>query len=194
MCVWGVCLQHGEVMAWFGLQPECYVLVVSGHQFVQEALGFFGQALAPAAQAPPPLVGLLAVPPQPQLPHDAFEHLLHVVLHHRRRLNELAVEHHSACPSLCGARRGRDMHWAFQSKHTGETTEQVLVNGQDFVSEPIKIFFKNAFTAQCNILKQWIKNAIYITVLNVFCWNRSLLKQFSCDHFFIRNTHVQLNV
>lgn len=93
-------------MAGLRLEPEGHVGVVLGHHLVQEAPGFHWDALALrlvlALGVPAPLVGLLGVSAQAQLPHDASESLPHVVLHGSGRLNELAVEDGSAGAALCG--------------------------------------------------------------------------------------------
>lgn len=81
-------------MAGFGLELEGHVLVVFGHDLAPEAPGFPGDALAPLLVGQPPLVLLLAVPPEADLPHDALKQLLDVVLDGRRGLDELAIEHH----------------------------------------------------------------------------------------------------
>lgn len=81
-------------MARFGLELEGHILVVLGHDLAPEAPGFPGDALPPFLVGQPPLVLLLAVPPQADLPHDALKQLLHVVLDSRRGLDELAVKHH----------------------------------------------------------------------------------------------------
>ena len=88
------CLEHREVVAGLGLELEGHVLVVFGHDLAPEAPGFPGDALPPLLVGQPPLVLLLAVPPEADLPHDAFKQLLDVVLDGRRGLDELAVEHH----------------------------------------------------------------------------------------------------
>lgn len=82
-------------MAGFGLELEGHVLIVFGHDLAPEAPGFPGDALPPLLVGQPPLVLLLAVPPEADLPHDAFKQLLDVVLDGRRGLDELAVKHHS---------------------------------------------------------------------------------------------------
>lgn len=89
------CLEHREVMAGFGLELEGHVLVVFGHDLAPEAPGFPGDALPPLLVGQPPLIFLLAVPPEADLPHNAFKQLLDVVLDSCRGLDELAVEHHS---------------------------------------------------------------------------------------------------
>lgn len=111
-------LEHREVMAGLGLELEGHILVVFGHDLAPEAPGLPGDALPPLLVGQPPLVLLLAVPPQAHLPHDALEQLLHVVLDGRRRLDELAVEHHGARSALCGGRR------AGQSEPLGATGPQ----------------------------------------------------------------------
>lgn len=68
-------------MARLGLEFEGHVLVVLGNYFAPEPPGFLGDALSPFLQRQPLLVLLLAVPAEPDLPHDALEQLLHVVLH-----------------------------------------------------------------------------------------------------------------
>lgn len=88
------CLEHREVMAGFGLELEGHVLVVFGYDLAPEAPGFPGDALPPFLVGQSPLVLLLAVPTKADLPHNALEQLLHIVLHRRRGLNELAVKHH----------------------------------------------------------------------------------------------------
>lgn len=90
------CLEHREVMAGFRLELEGHVLVILGHDLAPEAPGFPGDALPPLLVGQPPLVLLLAVPAQADLPHDALKQLLHIVLHGRRGLDELAIEHHRA--------------------------------------------------------------------------------------------------
>lgn len=93
-------------MAGFGLELEGHVLVVLGHNLAPEAPGFPGDALPPLLVGLPPLVLLLAVPAQADLPHDALKQLLHVVLHGRRGLDEFAVEHHRAGSPFWKRRRG----------------------------------------------------------------------------------------
>lgn len=88
-------------MARLGLEFEGHVLVVLGNYFAPEAPGFFGDALSPLLQRQALLVLFLAVPPEPDLPHDALEQLLHVVLHRCRGLDELAVEHDGTGSPLC---------------------------------------------------------------------------------------------
>ena len=70
------CLEHREVVAGLGLELEGHVLVVFGHDLAPEAPGFPGDALPPLLVGQPPLVLLLAVPPEADLPHDAFKQLL----------------------------------------------------------------------------------------------------------------------
>lgn len=82
-------------MAGFGLELEGHILVVFGHDLAPEAPGFPGDALPPFLVGQPPLILFLAVPSEADLPHDALKQLLHVVLDSRRRLDELAVKHHS---------------------------------------------------------------------------------------------------
>lgn len=100
-------LEHREVMAGFRLELEGHVLVVLGHNLAPEAPGFPGEALPPLLVGQPPLVLLLAVPAQADLPHNALKQLLHIVLHGRRGLNELAVEHHRAGSPFWKRRRGK---------------------------------------------------------------------------------------
>lgn len=88
-------------MARLGLEFEGHILVVLGNYFAPEPPGFLWDALPPLLVSQPLLVLFLAVPPEPDLPHDAFKELLHVVLHGCRGLDELAVEHNGACSALC---------------------------------------------------------------------------------------------
>lgn len=93
-------LEHREVVARFGLELEGHIFVVFGHNLAPEAPGFPGDALPPLLVGQPPLVLLLAVPPQTHLPNNALEQFLHIVLHSCRGLNELAVKHHSTRSSF----------------------------------------------------------------------------------------------
>lgn len=87
-------------MAGFRLELESHVLVVFGHNLAPEAPGLPGDALPSLLVGQPPRVLLLAVPAQADLPHDALEQFLHVVLHGRGGLDEFAVKHHSASSAL----------------------------------------------------------------------------------------------
>lgn len=80
--IWGDSggLEHREVMAGFGLELESHILVVFGHNLAPEAPGFPRDALPPFLVGQPPLVLLLAVPPEAHLPHDPLKQLLHIVL------------------------------------------------------------------------------------------------------------------
>lgn len=75
--------EHRKVMARLGLELEGHILVVLGHDLAPEAPGFPGDALPPFLVGQPPLILLLAVPPEADLPHDALKQLLHVVLDSR---------------------------------------------------------------------------------------------------------------
>lgn len=88
-------------MARLGLEFEGHVLVVLGNYFAPKPPGFLRDALSPLLVCQPLLVLFLAVPPEPDLPHDAFKQLFHIVLHSCRRLDELAVKHDGAGSSLC---------------------------------------------------------------------------------------------
>lgn len=88
-------------MTRLGLEFESHVLVVLGNYFAPEPSGFLGDALSPFLVCQPLLILFLAVPPEPDLPHDAFKQLFHVVLHGCRGLDELAVKHNGTGSSLC---------------------------------------------------------------------------------------------
>lgn len=88
-------------MARLGLEFEGHVLVILGNYFAPKPPGFLGDALSPFLVRQPLLILFLAVPAEPDLPHDAFKQLFHVVLHGCRGLDELAVKHDGAGPSLC---------------------------------------------------------------------------------------------
>lgn len=90
-----------EVVAGLGLLPEGHLLVLARHHATQKPLGLLADALPAPAVGHAPRVLLLAVPPQADLPDDALEEVLHVVVERRRRLDELAVEHHGAGAALC---------------------------------------------------------------------------------------------
>lgn len=101
------CLEHREVMAGFGLELEGHILVVFGHDLAPEAPGFPGDALPPLLVGQPPLIFLLAVPPEADLPHNAFKQLLDVMLDSCRGLDELAVEHHGTRSPFWWGNEGR---------------------------------------------------------------------------------------
>lgn len=94
-------------MARLGLEFEGHVLVVLGNYFAPKPPGFLWDALSPFLVREPLLILFLAVPPEPDLPHDAFKQLFHVVLHGCRGLDELAVKHDGAGSSLCKIVRWR---------------------------------------------------------------------------------------
>lgn len=68
-------------MAGFGPQPESCMLVLFGHQFIDEALGFLGDTFRLLELSTPSADGLGAVPPQTELADDAFEQGPDIVLH-----------------------------------------------------------------------------------------------------------------
>lgn len=87
-------------MAGLRFLPEGHLLVFPGHHAAEEALGLLADALAPLATGLPPCVLLLAVLAQADLPDDALEQILHVVVQGGGRLDELAVEDHSTGAAL----------------------------------------------------------------------------------------------
>jgi len=92
--------EDGQVVAALGAHFDRHALVVARHQSVQEAPGLLGEALfalVGGASAPD---GLGVVSPEADLADHALEQLGHVVLQRRRRLDELAVEHHRARSAL----------------------------------------------------------------------------------------------
>lgn len=98
--------QHCEVMAGFGADLQGHLLVVLCHKPIQEASGLFGDALFSLVDGTPAFVLLFAVSPQSNLPHDALEELVNVVVEGGRGFDELAVKHHRASPTLCHGRSG----------------------------------------------------------------------------------------
>lgn len=88
-------------MARFRADFQGHLLVVSGHQPVQEAADLLGETLLALVEGHAPLVGLFAVPPQADLPHHPLKELRHVVLEGGRRLDELAVEDDGTSSALC---------------------------------------------------------------------------------------------
>ena len=93
-------------MAGLGSNLQSHLLVVLGHQAVQEAACLLGDALLPAVDAATALHRLLAVPAQTNLTHHALEQLAHVVVQGGRRLDELTVKHHGAGTALWGETPG----------------------------------------------------------------------------------------
>lgn len=87
-------------MTGLGLLPERHLLVFARDHAAQEALGLLADALPAPAVGHAPCVLLLAVLPQADLPDDALEQGLHVVVEGGGRLDELTVEHHGARASL----------------------------------------------------------------------------------------------
>lgn len=67
-------------MARFGFCFESHLLVVLGHNSAKEPLGLLADALPPLGVGHPAGVVLLAVLAQADLPHDALEQVLHVVV------------------------------------------------------------------------------------------------------------------
>lgn len=116
-------------MAGFGLELEGHVLVVFGHDLAPKAPGFPGDALPPLLVGQPPLVLLLAVPPEADLPHDALKQLLHVVLDRRGGLDELAVEHHRTRSPFCGERK-EELRGAAQDGPSQHTAKLRIADGR----------------------------------------------------------------
>lgn len=88
--------EDGQVMAALGPCFNRHPLVFARHQSVQEAPCLLGNALFAFVDGTSALDSLAAVSTEADLSDHALEQLSHVVLQRRRRLNELAVEHHGA--------------------------------------------------------------------------------------------------
>lgn len=59
---------------------ESHLLIVLCHNSAKESLGLFADALSPLGVGHPAGVVLFAVLAQPDLPHDPFKQVLHVVV------------------------------------------------------------------------------------------------------------------
>lgn len=94
--------EDGQVVAALGPHSDRHALVVASHQPVQEAPGLLGNALFALVDGTSTLDGLAPVVTEADLADHALKQLGHVVLQRRRRLDELAVKHHSASSALWG--------------------------------------------------------------------------------------------
>lgn len=90
--------EHGQVVAGLGAGLECPAPGAAGRQAGQEAASALAEACPSSGRRG--LQGRAVPAAQAQLAHHALEELGHVVLQRGRRLDELAVEHHSAGAAL----------------------------------------------------------------------------------------------
>lgn len=103
--------EDGQVMAALGPCFNCHPLVFARHQSVQEAPCLLGNALFAFVDGTSALDSLAAISTEADLSDHALEQLGHVVLQRRRRLNELAVEHHGTRSALWGKKTTRRILW-----------------------------------------------------------------------------------
>lgn len=90
--------EHSQVVTGLGAGLECPAAGAGGCQACQEATSTLAKASPPSGDGLLPNCAVRAA--QAQLTHHALEELGHVVLQRGRRLDELAVEHHSAGAAL----------------------------------------------------------------------------------------------
>lgn len=121
--------QHCEVMAGLGAHFHGHLLVVLGHQSIQEASGLLGDALFSLVDRAAALIDLFAVFPQSDLPHNALKELMNIVVEGGGGFYELAVEHHGASPTLCHRRPGL-------CETIGLTSHHIMVALQAYASAP----------------------------------------------------------
>lgn len=113
--------EDGQVVAALGPHSDRHALVVASHQPVQEAPGLLGNALFALVDGTSTLDGLAPVVTEADLADHALKQLGHVVLQRCRRLDELAVKHHSASSALWGMKHP---HGAINEKKNHALVEE----------------------------------------------------------------------
>lgn len=137
-------LQHWQIVAGLGFEPERHAGIVLRHHLVEETLGPDWKALSAfvAVNAPATSAVVFGVSPQAQLSHDAVESLPDVVLHGRRGLDELAVKHHGRSTGLWENNKiihSKTFRWLWTCRNHNHTNVDVsyLVDEQKLSSVKI---------------------------------------------------------
>lgn len=120
-------------MAGLGAHFHGHLLVVLGHQSIQEASGLLGDAFFSFVDRAAALIDLFAVSPQSDLPHNALKELMNIVVEGGGGFYELAVKHHGTSPTLCHRRPGL-------CETIGRTSHHIMAALQAYLSAPCQTF------------------------------------------------------